>query len=104
MKKPKILLRFFLCSFLLGGILFSLNAQEVPSPRQKITRIIGGENANISDYPWHVAIIEKGNRAPLYDQDIICSGVIIDKRWILTAAHCVDEGISHNDIVVVCRY
>jgi hypothetical protein len=44
-------------------------------------RIVGGSDADIEDYPWHVALLNSmGNQ--------ICAGSILSETWILTAAHC----------------
>ena len=52
--------------------------------------IVGGDDANISDYPWQVALTEQsGNWISAF-----CGGSIIDNYWILTAAHCVEDGFN----------
>ncbi|MCT4655151.1 MAG: serine protease [Cohaesibacter sp.] len=48
------------------------------------SRIVGGQSANINDWPWQVLVrASKGSRAAY------CGGSIISPKWILTAAHCV---------------
>ncbi len=45
-------------------------------------RIVGGEDADIKDHPWQVALLIDGG---------LCGGVIIHNQWVLTAAHCFDS-------------
>ncbi len=48
----------------------------------KSAHITNGEEADIKHYPWQVSIQEEKGH--------YCGGSIIHKRFILTAAHCVD--------------
>jgi Trypsin/Secretion system C-terminal sorting domain len=43
------------------------------------TKIVGGANANIAEFPWQV-YYESGK--------YLCGGSIIDQNWVVTAAHC----------------
>lgn len=48
-----------------------------------IERIIGGEDAKRSEFPWMTALVAAGTRKPY------CGGSLINDRFILTAAHCL---------------
>nr|ACO14743.1 Collagenase precursor [Caligus clemensi] len=76
--------------FAIASVLYSVSAEyedicgiENDSPYGKI---IGGQEAAPNQFPWVVAIQMKflvGNGS--------CTGSIINKKYILTAAHCVED-------------
>ncbi|XP_047098543.1 trypsin delta-like [Schistocerca piceifrons] len=49
------------------------------------SRVIGGSDADIANYPWQLAFEFSGS--------LHCGASIISSNWVLTAAHCV-EGYS----------
>jgi hypothetical protein len=59
--------------------------------------IIGGHEAEPGEWPWQVALIHAGGD-PFYDQ--FCGGSLIERDWVLTAAHCA-SGSGPNDIEVL---
>uniref|UniRef100_A0A7S0QEA8 Peptidase S1 domain-containing protein n=1 Tax=Cryptomonas curvata TaxID=233186 RepID=A0A7S0QEA8_9CRYP len=65
----------------------SQQLDNYPESSSKI-RIIGGVVASASDFPWTVYIKRIGGRG------ITCTGELISKRWIVTAAHCL---LNDND-------
>ena len=54
------------------------------------TRIIGGTEAIIDDYPHQIALLYFGRQ--------ICGGSIISHTWVVTAAHCVDYYPQNEDV------
>lgn len=49
--------------------------------------IINGKNVPLGKYPWMVALLQSSvsdNGAAFF-----CGGTLIDRQWVLTAAHCV---------------
>nr|XP_023024851.1 trypsin-4-like [Leptinotarsa decemlineata] len=56
-------------------------------------KIIGGEPADIKDYPYIVSLY--------YNHDYWCDGSILDEYTILTAAHCVIESQTPGDYFIL---
>ncbi|XP_043276806.1 chymotrypsin-1-like isoform X1 [Venturia canescens] len=53
------------------------------------SRVVGGEDANIGEFPYSAAVFKKNKQ--------ICGGSIIGSRHILTAAHCF-HGVSSDPL------
>ncbi|XP_075975716.1 trypsin, alkaline A-like [Anticarsia gemmatalis] len=56
-------------------------------------RIVGGSVTSIRNYPEMVALLFAANQAN-HRQN--CGGSILNQRFVLTAAHCFDNGRLHN--------
>ena len=56
-------------------------------------RVFGGDETGVNEYPW-MAIL-------LYNNEFFCGGSLINDRFVLTAAECVDDkqGTMQNIIV-----
>ncbi|XP_037003138.2 transmembrane protease serine 4 isoform X2 [Artibeus jamaicensis] len=63
----------------ISGSLVSLQCLDC-GKSLKAPRVVGGEKASVDSWPWQVSI--------QYNKQHICGGSILDRQWILTAAHC----------------
>nr|CAD7456469.1 unnamed protein product [Timema tahoe] len=55
-------------------------------------RIIGGQTASTGQFPYQVSIRINGAH--------VCGGTIFNKRFVITAGHCVDKAKKHQLLVV----
>lgn len=60
------------------------------------SRILGGEEAIHGSWPWMVSI--RVTYRP--DDSHFCGGALIDPSWVLTAAHCLDDGTDPRLLLV----
>lgn len=58
--------------------------------RARQYRIKVGSYADIEAHPWQAAIFVKYRRAP--GEHFLCGGILISSCWVLSAAHCFEEG------------
>ncbi|KAM7005626.1 elastase-1-like [Tautogolabrus adspersus] len=80
------MLRFLLLTSLAALVLAELE----PQPRyleDNLERVVGGEVARPNSWPWQISLqYRSGSR--FYHT---CGGTLIQKGWVMTAAHCVDS-------------
>jgi len=60
--------------------------------RQLVSKIVNGDQTKANEFPWQVALVNKGRSSPF------CGGTLLSSKTVLTAAHCYK---NPNDIQVV---
>ena len=69
------------------GIPYDSYEPLIPSQHYRVGRI-----TVTNEYPWNIFIYKRGQ--------FVCGGSLIDTSHVLTAAHCVAEGTTAEDIAV----
>ncbi|KAM7402429.1 hypothetical protein PAMP_017671 [Pampus punctatissimus] len=65
-------------------------ARREPEPRyleDNFERVVGGEVASPNSWPWQISLQYRYGSSYYHT----CGGTLIDRRWVMTAAHCVDS-------------
>jgi len=94
MKMKKMILRYLLLSFI---VINTAMANEPEKNRVVSPKIIGGINSTIQKWPWMAALVRASETNA---NGFFCGGALIAERWVLTAAHCVEE-LNPNDFNVI---
>lgn len=83
-------MKYFTSILFLASVSQAAVSRNVPANlilRQE-DRIVGGQSAKIEDFPYMAALT--------YDGEFQCGMSIISSRYLITAAHCTDDGIGGN--------
>uniref|UniRef100_A0A336L9X9 CSON006991 protein n=1 Tax=Culicoides sonorensis TaxID=179676 RepID=A0A336L9X9_CULSO len=86
--QPKVnpLISYVCCSEKKFMIDYSICGRKY-APQAGYDRIFGGKDAELDQYPWHVLLMyQKVSYSA-------CAGTIINKKYVLTACHCVSPGL-----------
>jgi len=63
-----------------------------------ISKILKVQNANASDWPWMAVLLETTNYMNF------CGGVLLNRRFVLTAAHCFKKFTKQDFVVRLGEY
>ena len=62
------------------------NVKKRSVSHKRVKRIIKGEESQFGEYPWKVQL--------RWQRDHLCGAALVNKNWVITAAHCVEEYIE----------
>ena len=58
----------------------------LPGELPVLERVVGGTISQYGDWPWLIALTQRGYRDPF------CGATLIADQWAITASHCVTKG------------
>ncbi|KAL6476829.1 hypothetical protein MHYP_G00153280 [Metynnis hypsauchen] len=89
-RKRSMELHWWKAMLVTGAVLLNATgslSQSVCGQAPFNTKIVGGETANTSAWPWQVSIQYSGGH--------FCGGSLISNNWILSAAHCFQDSSTN---------
>lgn len=92
MKSISVLLGIFLFALALSTSLYSFAADKNTSDTRSSVKIIGGSEASKNEYPFITALTSA------YSTSIepFCGGSYVGGRYVITAAHCVEDTVPES--------
>lgn len=89
------ILRLFMVMVFMFAVTFTASAES------NLGRIIGGDLAADGEYPFLVAIGYSTTVDSTTSYSINCGGTLLSDKWVVTAAHCVEDITTPEDVATL---
>lgn len=80
----------------MGNFLKGASSMDTTESSNLIPKIVGGNPADEGQYPYQASLRFRNQH--------FCGGSIIDKRWILTASHCLSKYAAIGKIFYIIKF
>ncbi|MET7641903.1 serine protease [Streptomyces sp. NPDC005438] len=80
-----------------GGLSLALLTPLAPQASAGDRQVVGGHTVNAIDHPWTVALASR-ERFGEERSGQFCGGALVDKRTVVTAAHCLGREVLGVDL------
>ena len=60
----------------------------------QLTRIVGGREARVNEWPWQVALLKLFKTKRGTSARFFCGDTLINKEYFITAAHCLSRSVQ----------
>ncbi|XP_018795641.1 PREDICTED: trypsin-1 [Bactrocera latifrons] len=79
------MLKIYLTVLIINGVGGQISFSSLPC-NHRSPKIVGGSDAEKSEMPYMVSLIRRGGH--------FCGASILNERWLVTAGHCVCNGLN----------